>query len=196
MQQTTRLKILAAPILLCMCHCANAVTITFDSLTGNNLDPFTAVTEDGFTVTSNTGSWFEGHLAGNETPSIAATGNVASVLVTLSGGGLFTFASVDLNDGSNTRSVDYTITGFSGSQAVFSTTGDVPLEFGSPIFSPSFLYVDSLFIELTMNNSLSANIDNIVVAPSAVPMPTTLALSVSALAALGFCRRKRPTLGS
>lgn len=51
---------------------SNASVITFNSLSGGNLDPFTGTTEGNFTVTPTKGNWFVGQVFGNPTPSILA----------------------------------------------------------------------------------------------------------------------------
>ncbi len=170
---------------------AQAGLITFDSLSGNNGDSFTSTSEVGFDIISDTGDWREGHVAGNTAPSIFTRSSVASVTVSLTGGGLFDFTSVDFNDGNNSGTADYLVTGFLGANTVFSLSGGVPLDFGSPIASLSNNLIDSLFIQLTLNSSSSANIDNIAVNAATVPEPASIALLGLGLASISFSRRKK-----
>lgn len=74
---------------------ANAAIIGFGGLSGvANGDPFTAITESGFTVTSQSANWQAntGTSFGNPIPSIFSTDQVAATIkIVLGAGEAFTF---------------------------------------------------------------------------------------------------------
>src|SRR5436853_267775 len=86
---------------------ANAAVISFSHLSGTTDEPYSAYTEEGFTVTSVVGSWFQALRYGNLPPRIydgpIGIPGIAAIQVTdtvLP----FTFNSVDYssNDGTST----------------------------------------------------------------------------------------------
>jgi hypothetical protein len=171
-----------------MCVSASAVTITFDPLTGENLDPYSGHVEGGFSVVPIAGNWMEAHLFGNPTPAILANTATARIEVT---DGLFTFNSVDLADGAIdpcTRCATFSITGYLNNVAVLSTAGTTSSIFQT-FFGPDPLQrLDRLEIRMTKGD-FSYNIDNIVV--NVVPEPVTLLLTTVGMAMLGVVNRGR-----
>lgn len=153
---------------------ASATTITFDGLAGPGATPLTTYTEGGFTVTSPTLSLvpvgpsrvFPDLSRGNPAPSLffnPGAAGAAGVDVTISGGGLFFFASVQA--GLADHFVDAHFSGSLSGMQVFS---------GDQFFSAPFVTIpnpnagvaiDALHIFFDG----TANLDNIVVNP--VPGP-------------------------
>lgn len=169
---------------------ANAYVIGFDSLVGLNGVPYAGHTEGGFAVTPTSGVWFEAHIFGNPVPDIFSRSNTGVINVT---GGLFTFAGVDLGDGSVQGGTAFAIKGFLGGMQALSQTGmNLPGGVFTTINSSNTVKIlDRLEITMFLNSSTSYNIDNIVVNAAAVPAPGTMALVGIGLAGLGFSRRKR-----
>jgi hypothetical protein len=184
---------------------ASATTITFSGLVGSNGSPFSTYTESGFTVTPTVGSWFQGHGFGNPSPSILAGGlfggpAVNNISVT-DGGKPFTFSSLDFAP-SPDHNVDFTFAGTLGGAPVFNTAGVLtpPQDFETVSSGAPSDVIDDLVVGTTIlnNSDDTVNIDNIVVAAAAVPVPepTTLGLLATGLLGTGllglagFMRRK------
>jgi hypothetical protein len=159
-------------IVLATCSVTNAATITFDSLSGANGNPYLGHVESGFNVIPFAGTWQEAHLFGNPIPDIFGINDVASIQVT--GMVSFTFASVDLADGffgSCTVCATFSITGFLNNNPVLNMGGTTSTVFQTFLSSNSSQALDRLVI--TMNKGTATyNIDNIVV--NAVPEPGTV----------------------
>src|SRR5687768_16271320 len=123
-----RLRRLALPLLLLVAAGRSAgAQITFDALVGVNGSPYVGHSEAGFDVAPLAGQWSEGHAFGNPVPSVFG-GPIprpleGSLRVTRSGGGTFTFASVDL--ASPTGLSDYLLGGSLAGSPVFSQGGSV-----------------------------------------------------------------------
>ena len=179
---------------------AQGATITFDSLGGGNLTPYTGHNEGTFTVTPTSGGWVEGHLFGHPTPSIVGDNGIATstITVTENSTGFFTFQGVDLADANvGAPKVTYLFEGLLQNAPVFTTPGG-PL---SPVVafltvpSASGAVIDELRISLTTTDTLwPFNVDNIDVttASNPVPEPVTMALVGLATCGLGgYVRRRR-----
>jgi hypothetical protein len=178
---------------------ASATTITFSGLTGANGAPVATYTEGGFTVATTLGEFFQGQAFGNPIPSLfagPAQGGPANdtLDVTKTGGGSFSFASVDL--AANNGNVNFTFTGSLGGiqQYVFSGVepGRPPGPFGfDTIINPDAgIAIDDAMIALDVLGT-TGNIDNIIVNPVATPEPAGILLLGGALIGLGaWCRRK------
>ena len=173
--------------------------VHFDNLSGGNGAAYAGHSENGFDVATTGGAWFEAHVFGNPVPSIfggpIGSPSLSSLFVTRTGGGAFTFGSVDLVS-QNGRS-SYQIIGYSGINSVFTMNGFL----GSSttfetIFStnPATL-IDGLSIAIDpIGQPTSFNLDNIevIAATSSVPEPATLLLTAAGmLAVAGAARRRR-----
>jgi len=189
-------------VFLSLCGGANADIITFNGLAGPNQAPFVTYSEAGFTVAATGGSPEQGLLFGNPVPSVIIGAPLFSpvagtVDTTVSGGGTFTFSSMDLAS-NNGVSSSFSAQGFLGASSVYNFTGTVP---STSVFvtenNPfSGAVIDRLRITVTPGAAVSSdNLDNIVVAPTAVPEPSTLTLILvsSVLVGLGgIAWRRQP----
>ncbi|QLE52931.1 hypothetical protein FD724_33760 (plasmid) [Nostoc sp. C057] len=176
---------------------SNASVITFNSLSGGNLDPFTGTTEGNFTVTPTKGNWFVGQVFGNPTPSILAgpisQPTTSSVNVTENTTRLFTFDSVDLTSNAKGGS-EFSVQGFLNNGLVLSTIGKIDLNNSfTTILSPdSRQILDLLRITITPAPEVSSlNLDNINVT-TAVPEPSNLDffLGLATVGALALLKKK------
>jgi hypothetical protein len=165
-----------------------ADNITFNNLVGPQALVVTSYVEGAFTVTPSAGAWGEDHAFGNPVPSIFSTSATGSVDVTRTGGGTFTFNSVDLGNG-GTGSPNFAITGFLSGSPVFGLSSSLP---GSNGFStvPSYdttIQMDTLRIALNLNDTSSYNVDNVNVG---VPEPASAAVLGAALVPTIWRRRR------
>lgn len=172
-----------------------AAQITFAPLAGWNGDPYAGHAENGFTVATTGGSWFEAHAFGNPVPSVyggpVGSPSLSSLLVTRTGGGAFTFSSVDI--ASNNGRSAYEIVGYSGITPLFTLTGFIGANTGfETILSGSAALIDGLSLTIDpIESPTSFNVDNIMVATSAVPEPATFVLVGGGLALVGVVARRR-----
>jgi hypothetical protein len=160
---------------------AGATTIIdFNNLVAPNGTPFTTTTENGYTVSVLTGSWFVGQIFGNPVPDIflGPVGSPTPGSISISGP-LFTPLSVDLacNNGSTPCIASFQGL-LNGSQVFFDgpspfvTALNTFLTAASP--HPNAV-IDTLIISLTPGNgTTSMNVDTLV--GNTVPEPGTLAL--------------------
>jgi hypothetical protein len=180
---------------------AKASLITFNNLGGANEDPYTGHTEGNFTVTPTGGSWFQGQIFGNPTPSIFAgpvgSPSVSSIRVEETSNGIFTFGGVDLTS-NGAPGTSYTIQGFLNSTLVLSQTVTINSvnTFETIASSDTSMLLDELTITGTPgSNVTSFNIDNIEVSESnasAAPEPATLTLlGTGVLSLLGYRWKRR-----
>ena len=176
---------------------AMAVVLTFDTLPGANGDPFGGHTEaEGFEVATVAGDLCVGKFFGNPVPSLfggAACGSASGTIEVSHGGGLFSFAAVDL--AANNGAADYSFVGMKLGAMVFSQGGVVAGRFGphgfDTVLNVDASLIDFLLISLT-GFGTSYNIDNIDVTRAAIPEPSTYALLALGVAALGIAARRRP----
>lgn len=176
---------------------ARADIITFNNLTGPEALQVSTYTEGNYTVTSSAGAWGEAHSFGNPVPSIFSTYPTASIDVTRTGGGIFTFNSVDLGNG-GTGWANFMITGYLSGNPVFGLSSSVtnPNSFSTvPSYDPT-IPMDTLRIQMSLNDIYTTryNVDNINV--GAIPEPGSLALLCTALVPALLRRRTREPKGS
>jgi hypothetical protein len=146
---------------------ASATTITFSGLAGPDGTPLTTYTEGGFTVTCCTfGQFFQGLSSGNPPPSVFAGPAGAGVDVTMNGGGLFFFASVDA--GLSDHFVDTNFSGFLSGMPLFSGAQFVDGAFFTILNPPANAGVAIDTLHITLDGM--GNLDNIVVNPVAGPI--------------------------
>jgi hypothetical protein len=197
-----RQTLLAVPVVftaLAIPALANAAVVDFNTLPGNNLDPFTTYTENGFTASANApGTWDVGKNFGNPVPSILdPPGNGSVTVVSDTGTGLFTFSSSDFSTASSGWVDGYTITGTLGGSTVFSTTGNFGFGFATYGTGFSADTIDSL--RIAFSGGFDANIDNIVVNPAAATTPEPASLELMGTDLLMVCatvRRRLSTVAS
>jgi hypothetical protein len=188
---STSVRTAVAAACLAGAAAVHAGVVTFDTLSGDNGDPFTTITEDGITVNTFTGDWQQAFNVGNPIPGLFTFSPTASLEVLT--GGLFGFVGFDLSTG-GVSSPDYAFEGFLGgvSQYLFSGNPNTGTGvFTSIVNAWSDMLVDRVEIRYTLT-STSGNIDNIRTADSTpVPEPGTLALLLAALGAGAVVRRRR-----
>ena len=191
---------IAALFVLAGVTCASATTtIDFSNLGGANGDPYTGSTESGFTITTPTGTWQQGQLYGNPTPSIFAgpigSPSDSSIQLVFSGGS-FNFDSLQYSCNNGTGS--YSIEGFSGASMLYDQTGTLNGVFGPYTFSlltglnPG-VSIDRLVIDVNPTGGPSSiNLDNIVLDTPVASAPdsgATILLLAGSLATLAWYRR-------
>jgi hypothetical protein len=193
---------LLGPLLLSASACATTTTIDFNTLPGAFDSVFTTYTESGFTVTApDLGNINNDFLVatgvgsfGNPSPDIFTEGE--NTLTITDGGNPFTFESLDLGFFGAGTTVGYTITGFTGSNVDYTQTSSLS-EANARTFltlagADPDIAVTSLTFAITSNNTLGANVDNIVVGtPAATPEPSSLALLGSGVLGVAGVLRKR-----
>jgi len=144
------------------------ITIAFAPLAGPNGTPYTGHIENGFVVTSISGTWQEAFNVGNPIPSIfhlTSNGAQAGVNIEQQGGGNFDLLSIDVGTGggsSTTMDVSCTARnqGNVVGNALIQYSGNVFQTFG---FDSTFSNIDS--VDCTASNFVtsSVNLDNFVV---------------------------------
>ena len=183
-------KMIVAAALLLTGGFAVARAATIDFAGGTN--PFTSsspYTENGFTVTPIAGTW--SFLNCSARCAVDGALNTNTLQVKVTGGGDFTFSSVDLSQSGG--GYYYTIAGFLSG-------GQVLIQGGQP-HSGSLSTVTSLnssqlldTLNISFDNGPSAAVANIVVNPASggsAPEPGTVALMGLGFAALGLARFRR-----
>jgi len=166
-----------------------AAIIGFDPLGGDNLDPYTGHVEDGFTITPLSGTWQQGQIFGNPTPSILGgligdpDPGILSILFNRDQN--FFFRSVDLSSNNAPGSI-YRLQGFLDGISVFDSSGiiNVTNQFQRYGNAANALEIDELRIAVTPGPDVSSfNVDNINVVPIPTPalLPGLIGLGVAAL---------------
>lgn len=172
---------------------ASATTITFDALPGTTGDTFASYSEAGYTVVK-LGDWKEAHAFGNPAPSVFVESFRDAPFGTLgvfkSGGGEFTFESLDLN---LTEAGGYKIRGLLGGLGGVEQFSFASFPAGSPDFttvvSTSSAKIDILVLDVGLGGAGSFNVDNIKV--SAVPEPETYVFLAAGVGVIGLMARRR-----
>jgi PEP-CTERM motif len=202
MKSLRRCSALAAVVLLSGAATARAdVTLTFAPLAGSpNGSSFTSETEQGFTVSKTSGSFFVGTVFGNPVPSIfvgpVPSPVTSSITITPTGGGTFDFESLDVSSNNGTSGLG--ITGSLGGNTVFTENTTAPAT-GNPTFNFTTIsstntgLISSLTIVVTPGlDTNSINLDNIHLSTTVVPEPSTIAMAgVGGLMLLGYAWRLR-----
>jgi len=183
-------KLVMLPVVLAACTTLMADVINFDTLPGNNSDPFTTYSEDGFTVSATSGPWKVGKNFGHPVPDVFCRFCSPGTLEIT--GGQFDFESVDLGN-AGAPAFRYTISGYLEGVQVLLQSGVNPAPFDTfatvASGEPSQL-LDRLDITID-TTSTDGNVDNIVVNP--VPEPGTWTLLLFGLVSLGISYRKHRT---
>lgn len=176
----------------CLINIASAEVLGFDNIGGSNGEVYDQHSEQGFFIDAVRGDWFKAYNFGNPVPAIF-TGPFGSPFistfeVSVSGGGLFRFVSVDLSSNVNPGTI-YDIVGKRGGATIFSSTGTInSFNFLETIASSSTGLIDLLSVTVTPVAGVgSNNADNIVV--ESVPEPASLV--GLAVASTLLLRRKR-----
>ena len=146
---------------------ADEITIAFAPLAGPNGTPYAGHNENGYVVTSISGTWQEAFNVGNPIPSIfhlTGNGPQAGVNIEKQGGGFFDLVSIDVGTGGgSSTTMDVTCTAKNqgnvvGNQ-VFQYSGNV---FQTFVLGAGFSNIDS--VDCTASNFVtsSVNLDNFV----------------------------------
>jgi hypothetical protein len=182
---------LAAFVIGAVSQPAAAAIIGFNTLVGGNGNPYSGSSEAGFTITPTQGSWFQGQVFGNPTPSIFAgpIGSPSPSQIDIVDSTLpFTFASVDLTSNVNLGTT-YTIQGFLNNVLVLNQTATPTAINTFQTFASvnSTQLLDKLTILGTPATGVTSfNIDNINVTKQVVTVPEpTSTLGFLALGTLG-----------
>jgi PEP-CTERM motif len=168
---------------------AHGYTVGFKPIAGAQGSPFSNYAEGGFSVNNIAGTWKVGQNSGNPLPSIfGEPPALATVRVTNSVTGLFTFSSAQLA-GNNSTTATFTIEGFRNNVSQYSIPGTLNLAglyftINSP--NPATI-LDRLDIAVSGNSATTFNVDNISV--NQVPEPAALAL-IAMGALFGFSIRR------
>ncbi len=174
------------------CAALHAGQIDFSGLPGSDGDPFSNYTENGFSVTATSGSWYQSFSYGNPSPSIfldATAVNPDGSLTVTSSLGDFSFSQVDFS--SNNGATDYSIQGLLSSVQQFTQTGTEAATNGpytfSTVVSANNALIDTLVISLTPSGqAFSFNVDNLAYSlPGDLPEPSGLALFCVGSLAIG-----------
>jgi len=167
------------------------IIIAFAPLSGPNGTPYQGHVENGFVVTSISGTWQEAFNVGNPIPAIfhlTSNGAQAGVNIEKQVGGFFDLVSIDVGTGgSSSTTMDVTCTARNqgnvvGNQ-VFQYSGNVFQTFG---LGAGFSNIDS--VDCTASNFVtsSVNFDNLVVRTSQPLGGEFLGVDSTALLLAGF----------
>ena len=107
----------------------NVTTIDFNGLPGNNMDPFSTFSENGYTISSTAGAWSVATLVGFPPPDIDCSNCDLGRLAVTNVDGEFYFDSIGLLN-SGTSDANITIAGFLDSVQFLSET--ISLALGLP----------------------------------------------------------------
>jgi hypothetical protein len=172
---------------------AQAATMTFDSLPGDNGSAFTSYSEAGMTLTKTSGSGCVAKGFGNPLPDVFLGSACDSTQVgtfNLSGLPAFKFLSIDLS--ANNGAADYSIIGLLNGITQWTQAGSQagPHATFLTLAASASDTIDTLVFTFKANGT-SMNFDNIKVdAVAAVPAPASLALLMMG-AAMGLTMRRK-----
>ncbi len=144
------------------------INIGFDPLTGPNSTPYASHIENGFVVTSISGSWQEAFAVGNPVPSLFSLSPIAGVNIERQGGGHFDLVSMDIGTGGTSGNTGITVTCTAKSlgnvvgNQVFVFGGNHPA-FPTFVFGAGFSHVDTVDCTANPIGTSSVNLDNFVV---------------------------------
>jgi hypothetical protein len=202
----TPLRGLAALALAGCLGCANAEVISFDDI-GDNGEPFTLYTEDGFMVFPAGGEpWINNTVYGKPAPSVIFNRQRgdpelwAGMFIRAEDTSDFTFSAVDLY--SSVTPIPYRFIGYDEGMPMFDVSATMPITFGqfvTALNAASDVLIDLLYIELVNPfipiGGNPVGFDNVGVnLASGVPEPGTVSLVALALvgaAALGRRAERR-----
>lgn len=198
----TPLRSLAALALAGYLGCANAEVIGFDGI-GDDGEPFTFYTEDGFMVFPAGGEpWINNTVYGRPAPSVIFNRHRgdperwAGMFIRAEDVSDFTFSAVDLY--SSVTPTPYRFIGYNEGMPLFDFSATMPNTFGQFVTAfnaASDVLIDLLYIELVNPfdpiGDNPVGFDNVVVnLASAVPEPGTVSLAALALTAAATLRRR------
>ena len=175
---------------------ASADVVTFNGLVGPDLSPFTTYAEAGFTLTPLDGSVLQDLSVGNPAPSVRIirmdSPDAGGLTITLTGGGLFTFKSVDVSSdtGASTLGVLGSLNGVP--QFLFDEIITGAPGFATELNALSGTAIDALILVVTPNSPNGfGRLDNIVLNRPRVPEPASITLVALGLAVAGIAGVRR-----
>lgn len=177
---------------------ASATTITFGDANIDRLDLAGSITESGFQYQVVIGTGWELQTDfGNPGAALTTFYNDESaalddfVSITRSGGGAFTFDSVDFRTITSEDSDHIKISGLRNGSLVGALALTTPSTVFTTVASTFGGPVDKLFIEITSIGFSAAILDNFNLTEIDVPLPATLPLFATGLACLGVVMHGR-----